>query len=104
MEFPRFVFMDGGNISRAGGFYSQLLVSNQEGYDKAIGEGWFASIDAAVAGEPAKVLVSIDPVPEDDAPPTRAELESKAEELGLKFDGRIGDKKLLKLIEDAIRG
>ena len=35
----------------------------------------------------------------DDTEPTRAELEAKAQELGLKFDGRTGDKKLGQLIQ-----
>lgn len=99
MEFPRFVFKDGGNLYRAGGFYSQFLVFDQDGHDKAIASGWYASLDAAMAGEPTKAHV-----PDDNAPPTRSELESKADELGLKYDGRIGDKRLLKLIEEAIGG
>ena len=39
---------------------------------------------------------------EDDAPPTRAELEAKATELGIKFDGRTKDKKLGQLIQDKL--
>jgi hypothetical protein len=37
----------------------------------------------------------------DDAPPTREELEQKAQELGIKFDGRTSDAKLEKLINEA---
>ena len=37
-----------------------------------------------------------------DAPPTREELEAKAIELGIKFDGRTKDKKLGQLIEDKL--
>jgi hypothetical protein len=40
----------------------------------------------------------------DDAPPTREELEEKARELGIKFDGRTGDKLLLKRITEALEG
>ena len=39
---------------------------------------------------------------EDGAPPTRAELEAKATELGIKFDGRTKDKKLGQLIQDRL--
>ena len=39
---------------------------------------------------------------QDDAPPTRAELEAKATELGIKFDGRTKDKKLGQLIQDKL--
>jgi len=43
-------------------------------------------------------------VPEDNAPPTRAELETKAREIGLKFDGRTSDRTLLRRITQAIQG
>jgi pyridoxine/pyridoxamine 5'-phosphate oxidase len=39
---------------------------------------------------------------QDDAPPTRTELEAKATELGIKFDGRTKDKKLGQLIQDRL--
>lgn len=51
------------------------------------------------------VVADPDPVIEavtDDAPPTREELEAKATELGIKFDGRTTDRVLLQRIEEAI--
>lgn len=39
---------------------------------------------------------------DDDSAPTRAELEAKAKELGIRFDGRTGDKKLGQLIQDRL--
>lgn len=45
----------------------------------------------------------VDPEPaSDDAAPTRAELEAKATELGIRFDGRTKDKKLGQLIQDRL--
>jgi hypothetical protein len=41
-------------------------------------------------------------VPDDDALPTREELEAKATELGIRFDGRTKDKKLGQLIQDRL--
>jgi hypothetical protein len=38
----------------------------------------------------------------DDAAPTRAELEAKANELSIRFDGRTRDKKLGQLIQDRL--
>lgn len=38
----------------------------------------------------------------DDAAPIRAELEAKATELGIRFDGRTKDKKLGQLIQDRL--
>lgn len=45
--------------------------------------------------------VQVADLPED-APPTRAELEQKATELGIKFDGRTTDKKLAAKIAEAL--
>jgi hypothetical protein len=50
----------------------------------------------------AQVVEVVDTAPEDDAAPTREELEAKAKELGIRFDGRTGDKKLGQLIQDRL--
>jgi len=52
-----------------------------------------------------QVEPEIKAVPEpviDDAAPTRAELEAKANELSIRFDGRTRDKKLGQLIQDRL--
>jgi hypothetical protein len=41
-------------------------------------------------------------IPDDNAAPTREELEAKATELGIKFDGRTKNKKLGQLIRDRL--
>lgn len=51
--------------------------------------GWFPSIAQASK------------TPEE-APPTRDELERKAAELGLKFDGRTTDRKLSQMIAESV--
>lgn len=57
------------------------------------------------AGEVSALTAPISeaPVPDDDAPPTRAELEQKARELGVKFDGRTTDGALLRRINAAMK-
>jgi hypothetical protein len=51
----------------------------------------------------AKATESQAIVPEDDeTAPTRDELEAKATELGIRFDGRTKDKKLGQLIQDRL--
>ena len=65
-----------------------------------------ASVRRAIKAkeQPAPIPVPIpEPIPEDDAPPTRAELEEKAKLLGIKFDGRTSNRKLGKLIEEAMK-
>ncbi len=56
----------------------------------------------AAAQEEAKAMEVMDTAPEDDAAPTRTELEAKATELGIRFDGRTKDKKLGQLIQDRL--
>ena len=91
MEFPRFVFKNGGPHQRAGGFYDHFVVENETEYGAALEAGWFATLPEA-----------INPPPADDAPPTRAELETKAKELGIEFSPNIGDKKLGERIQAAL--
>ena len=55
-----------------------------------------------LAERSAEVAQSVETaIPDDNAAPTREEMEAKAIELGVKFDKRTSDKKLLKLIESA---
>jgi len=71
--------------------------------DETIALGWFATIPEALAA----VVPAAEPeteVPADDAPVTRAELETKARELGLAFDGRTTDARLLAKIDEALKG
>lgn len=45
----------------------------------------------------------VNDIPNDEnTPPTREEMELKAKELGIQFDGRTADKTLLKKIEEAL--
>jgi len=58
----------------------------------------------AQAAAPAKVQAPAEStVPDDNAPVTRAELEAKATELGIPFNGRTSDKKLSGLIATALQ-
>jgi hypothetical protein len=57
---------------------------------------------AAAAQAEAQTVEVVDTAPDDDAAPTRAELEAKATELGIRFDGRTKDKKLGQLIQDRL--
>ena len=56
----------------------------------------------AAAQAEAQALEVADAAPEDNTAPTREELEAKATELGIRFDGRTKDKKLGQLIQDRL--
>lgn len=71
-----------------------------------LAEGWHTDPNAAAAAGQAPGPVAGDASTEDDedeaTPPTRAELEAKARELGIEFDGRNSDKKLAAKITAAL--
>ena len=101
-EFPALVYKDKGKYDRKGGTYDFTGVQNAEELASKLASGWYLSLEEAinpVSAAPVKEEVII---PDDDAPPTRAELEAKATELGIKFDGRYSDKRISQLIEDAL--
>jgi hypothetical protein len=63
--------------------------------------GWHVSIQAA--WEARGVVQQAPETPADDAPPTRAEMERKAAELGIKVDRRWGDSTLAARIAEALK-
>ena len=89
MQFPRLVYKSASH---------HQLVESVADFDAAISSGFFATVPEALAGKVEKPSEK-----EDESAPTRVEIEGKAIELGLKFDGRTSDAKLLKLIESAIK-
>jgi len=106
MEFPTIVYKCPGNHWGPNGTtYDSVGVKDDEQMKARIADGWHQSLAKAVDAflNPA---VSVDIVTEtnDDSPVTREELEHKARELGIKFDGRTTDKKLFDKIEEALRG
>ena len=99
--FPTLVYKNKGPFQRPGGTFNYKPVTDEQGLTDALADGWFVSFEDAVT--PKLEAKATDPV-NDNAPPTRAELEAKATELGLKFDGRTGDKTLAERIEAALAG
>ena len=81
-----------------------LLAKNQEEFNAFRKDGWFATVPEAIAGKHDEPLEESGDDSKNDevAPPTRAELEKKAKEIGIRFDGRTSDEKLFKLITDAL--
>lgn len=100
MTFPRLVYRSAN---------SHRLARDKAEFEQLRADGWFASVPEAIKGEHADappvapVEIQDQAVTEpDNAPPTRAELEAKATELGIKFDGRTTDKKLVEMIHTAM--
>lgn len=109
MPFPDIVYRSPGlHHGPPGKTYSFLGVADESELAAALAAGWSRTLPEACEDKPAPVVAPVveDAAPTivvaDDAPPTREELKAKAAALGLDFDGRISDAKLIKLIDDAI--
>lgn len=77
------------------------VIVPDEDIDATVADGWSRSVPAAKAAFDGKQAHAAEPVA--DTPPTRSELEQKAAELGIKFDGRTSDKKLAAAVAEALK-
>lgn len=89
------------------GDYDTRIVADADEHADANGEGWCDStLDArakhAASLQPVAVVVDNTAPVVDNAPPTRAELEAKATQLGIAFKPQWGDKKLADTIAAAL--
>jgi hypothetical protein len=96
MEFPTIVYQCPGPHQCHGATYRYIGVADDAELSLRLSEGWFVTLPEAMAGEAD--------APDDNAPPTRAELEKMAGELGIKFDGRTTDALLRKKIDAELGG
>jgi len=106
-EFSALVYRSPGpHRGPSGKSFDCRGVKSQEEMDAKLASGWSRTLAEAV--NPETKAVNTEPAApeiiqeEEYSPPTRAELEHKATELGIKFDGRTGDKRLLILINEKL--
>jgi hypothetical protein len=105
MEFPTFVYKPKGPGKFKRKRYSYRAVEDEAERQMMLREGWMATREEACGFAPPVVEPVVESVVAEvveDAPPTRGELEQMAKELGIKFDGRTSDKKLLALIGEKV--
>ena len=102
MDFPSLVYRcPGPHFGPSGTTYVAESVANESELAAARSAGWFATLPEAV--EAFLAPPATEPVePADESPPTRAELEERAAELGVKVDKRWGDKRLMQEIVAAL--
>lgn len=101
MEFPALVYRcPGPHFGPSGTTYESRGVEDELQLLEAISQGWRESLVLAVSDYQNEE----EEQSEDYLPPTRDELEQKANELGIKFDGRTTDRKLIEKIEEVLRG
>lgn len=106
-DFPTIVYKCPGD--RFGPPYTtfkSIGVTDRETFDKALADGWFATLpeaaEAYLKPAPDRVAIVVEPEPIDNAPPTRDEMLAKAAEIGLTVDKRWSDKTLANKIIEAL--
>lgn len=87
----------GGMFDHYGKKFDYLIVEHDDA-DAHVAKGWSLTVEQAIAAATAHAAVPNET--DDDAPPTRAELEEQAKKLGIKVDGRYSDRRLLALIAE----
>lgn len=95
------VYKKGGAHFAPAGLTYDSKVINPEDYDAEKANGWNVDFLTALGlneglKEETNALINDQP--------TRDEMLQKADELGIKVDGRWSDKKLMSAIEEAIKG
>lgn len=109
LEFPAMVVKYPGTMEKfQDGTYDWRNVADADELQAALDEGFHMGADVAREAHEAaeadkRIKAANAEKPEDNAPPTRAELEAKAKELGIVVDGRMGDKKLAAQIADKLK-
>ncbi len=104
MEFPRIVFKCPGDLPRQGGTFKVLQVADDASHADAVAYGWFSSLPEAIESHDNPKPVVVDVAPDVAEQESRESLESRAKEIGIKFDGRTSDAKLSRLIAEASQG
>lgn len=97
MSYPTIFYKTPGPFSGNGHTYATIGVKDADQAKELLAQGWFATYPEATAPKAPKPA-------NDDSAPTREEMEAKAAELGVKFDGRTTDAKLMDKISTALAG
>lgn len=99
MKNPTMLYKHPGPHEIHGSHFDYVIVdAGEDGQlEKAIADGWsLTTPEALQKAGPSPVI------PDDNAPPTREELITKAKELGLSFGPNTSSKKLGDMIESAL--
>lgn len=100
-DFPTILYRTPGPHKKPRGkTYGYKGAADQVEFDALIAKGWSASYEEAVGGKLSTKVVE-EPIDEVSGP-TREELEAKADDLGVSYDGRTSDKKLAERIAEAL--
>lgn len=104
MQSQTMLYVAPGPHEIHGGRFDYIIVNDDE-IEQHLAAGWHLTTTEAQAAhedQQARAAEAAAGSQDDDAPPTRAELEAKATELGIEFSPNIGDKKLGERIAAAV--
>ena len=93
------VYKKGGVHFAPAGLTYDSKVIDPEDYEAEKANGWDVDFLTALG-----LNEQSEAVKDESSEPTRDEMVQKAEDLGIKVDGRWSDKKLMSAIEEAIKG
>lgn len=104
IEFPTLVYKVPGQHGLPPG-YAYRACTDEEQFAALSEEGWHATL-AEAQGMTGLLAAAqtLDEQIDDISPPTRAELEQKAQELGIGFNHRTKDETLVRKIAEALGG
>lgn len=93
-DFPRMIYQVGDQEEMHGGRFNYETVHDQDALDAMLANGWYmTTCEARAAAEKPAEPVEVQPKRED--------IEADARALGIAFDGRTTDAKLLAKIDVA---
>ena len=111
-NFPTIVYRcPGACVGSLGTTFSSVGVDDAEQLEQRLADGWHRTmpeaIDAYLNPQPVVTITPAPqpdpaPIPNDDAPPTRAEMLAQAHQLGLRVDRRWSEETLLARINAAM--
>lgn len=106
MTYPKHLYRTPGPYRRKGVAYDVAGAANEEQEASLLARGWFLTREEAFGKPAAEAIVEqaedLADALDEITPATRAELEQKADELGVSFNARTKDDVLAKRIADAL--
>ncbi len=90
-DFPRMIYRVGDQEEMHGGRYDYEIVHDQDALDALLGDGWYMTTQEARKAHEAP----------EESKPSRADIEAEALSLGIQFDGRTSDARLMAKIDTA---
>lgn len=94
-DFPRMIYQVGDQEEMHGGRYNYTIVDDQDALDVLLENGWYKTTEEAKKAAEGDEKASVE------TPPSRQEIEAQATALGIQFDGRTSDARLLAKIDIA---